>query len=84
MEEGRHKRFKYSIMYNSLELRQTQTQVLTLLPGRSFLLARGNNGGLSEATFIFWIGPPQRTSVVCDGTRGYVGVRGSCCFPRQR
>lgn len=35
------------MMYNSLELRQTQTQVLTLLPGRSFLLALGNNGGLT-------------------------------------
>lgn len=47
LEEGRHKRFKYSIMYNSLELRQTQTQVLTLLPGHIFLLAWDNNGGLT-------------------------------------
>lgn len=37
-----------------------------------------------DETFTFWIGPPRMTTVVHDSTRGYVGVCGPCCFPRQR
>lgn len=82
--QGRHKRFKYSMMYNSLELRQPQTWVLKLLPGHSSSWLWATMEAWREATFIFWTGPPRRTTVVHDSTRGYVGVRGSCCFPRQR
>lgn len=38
--------------------------------------------GPSWQSFIFWIGPPQRTAVVRDATGDHVSVYGPCYSPR--
>lgn len=53
---------------------KTQTQPRNMPPGLGIAPALGNIEGQDEERFTLWTGTPQRTTMVCDVTRGCAGV----------
>jgi hypothetical protein len=66
-------------MCNSLELMQMQIQPWICLPPVQSPWLWAMTEVHKEESFTLWIGPPGRTTVVCDAIRGHVGVCGPCC-----
>lgn len=61
---------------NSMELKHTYTQP----PNMPWLWVTME--AWDEEHFIFWNGPPRRTTVTYNATEGHVGVSGPCCCPK--